>query len=194
MGRLKTKLIIVTGSSCSGKTTFVNKIRESIKLNDKIAIPRRYITRPKRLGDDNLENNHVNHIEFADLIKNGFINFYWPRNLKSKGSKPEMYGFNIEENKINILSANNDCFRFITRKSRQFRHLNNYEYVKFIHIHSDVETRAGRINKRSPDLSDEEVSIRISDDGMDVHGSADLVIKNVNKYDIRHLINYFENI
>ena len=194
MGILKTKLIIVTGSSCSGKTTFVNRIRESIKLNDEIAIPKRYITRPKRLGDDNLENNHVSHGEFADLIKNSFINFYWPRKLKSKGDEPEMYGFNIEENKINILSANNDCFRFITRNSQQFRHLNNYEYVRFIHIHSDVETRAERINKRSPDLSDEEVGIRISDDGMDVYGSADLVIKNVNKYDIRHLINYFENI
>ena len=47
------RAIVIVGSTCSGKTTLVQAIREA--AIDGVDVPRRYVTRPPRAGDNVLE-------------------------------------------------------------------------------------------------------------------------------------------
>ena len=70
--------IVVVGSSGSGKTTLVNGLRTP-EYADKLVIPHRYITRPARLGDDLVENSHLDQDNFQARVNEGKINPHWKR-------------------------------------------------------------------------------------------------------------------
>ena len=109
----KINSIIIVGSSGSGKTTLVNGLRTK-KYADKVVVPRRYITRPQRQGDDLIENIHITKEEFEQKLKAGEIDPAWTRELEN--GRLEQYGFvPIEpgDNRLRIYSGNNAFLRDI---------------------------------------------------------------------------------
>ena len=63
------KSVAVVGSSCSGKTTLINEIRkDELYRSGKVAVPARYITRPKRKNDLIDENIYISQKEFLKKV------------------------------------------------------------------------------------------------------------------------------
>jgi ribose 1,5-bisphosphokinase PhnN len=141
---------------------------------DGLAIPLRYITRPKRKNDDLVENQPVALNAFQDFIKQGRIDVWWQRPME--GSRVEHYGFAAvsRPEKLKIYSANNAIVR---DKNAKLEKLGNY---KILAMKAEHAVRADRLSKRSPDLSPAEIEYRLGDDASDVIQKADYVIDNSN--------------
>ncbi|MEK7620962.1 MAG: hypothetical protein AAB395_01255 [Patescibacteria group bacterium] len=158
----KINSIIIVGSSGSGKTTLVNGLRTK-KYADKVVVPRRYITRPQRQGDDLIENIHITKEEFEQKLKAGEIDPAWTRELEN--GRLEQYGFvPIEpgDNRLRIYSGNNAFLRDINSSVQKI--LNNAQVVVCM---AQPEKRTSRLGDRSPDMSESERSVRLSDSGAD---------------------------
>jgi GTPase SAR1 family protein len=152
--------LVVVGSSGSGKTTLVNGIRSS-KFEESVVIPRRYITRPARQGDDHTENLHVDHGTFANLVHAGRINPAWARELDR--GRIEQYGFEAlgdGEGRLPIYSANN---AFLRDRNPSVEGVLVRGFV--VVVTASQLTRDSRLAERSPDLSSEERSVRLGDGG-----------------------------
>ncbi len=105
----KLKYYIFVWSTCSGKSSIINYIRDQIAKNKDVGlqeaqytyIPERYITRPPRKGNNiDRENIHVTH-ELLDTLKDdGGVGISWIRNmeLNPDGSRrKEEYGYKSAE-------------------------------------------------------------------------------------------------
>ena len=158
--------LIVVGSSGSGKTTLVNGLRTP-EFEDKVIIPHRYITRTQRLGDDLVENSHIDHATFQSQVAAGLIDPHWERLLD--GGRIERYGFDTvdEDERLRVYSANNAFLRDINPSVA--RTLRDGMVVVAM---AAQEARDTRLGDRSPDMSDAERAIRLEDSGTDVLGAS----------------------
>lgn len=162
--------LVIVGSTCSGKTGLVRSLRDF--YGDKLAIPLRYITRPRRKNDDLVENKPVFLEEFQSLVKKGLIDVWWERQME--GDRIEYYGFErvISVGRLRIYSANNAIVRDPNAK------LEKLGKFKILAIKADHPVRVERLSLRSPDLSPKEIEYRLGDDGLDAIEKADFVIDN----------------
>lgn len=139
----------------------VNGLR-SEELSDFLHIPKRYITRPQREGDDLVENGHVTWEEFNSMVASGKLWPYWQRELDQ--GRIEQYGFETtSSDKLRIYSANNAFLRDVNESLKTV--LNESCVVV---VESDESKRAERLADRSPDMKDSERSHRLSDSGTDI--------------------------
>lgn len=155
------RCIVVVGSSGAGKTTLVNGLRNQ-KFLDRFTIPKRYVTRPPRAGDDLIENQYVSQEEFDQLVQVGKIWPYWQRELDH--GRIEQYGFvNTSDSKIHIYSANN---AFLRDNNKSLDEVLS-DAIVFV-IESSEHQRGQRLSERSPDMKESERIHRLSDSGLDV--------------------------
>lgn len=159
--------LVVVGSSGSGKTTLVNGLRTPA-FEDRVVIPHRYITRPHRLGDDLVENSHVDHPTFQSRVFAGLIDPHWERLLD--GGRVERYGFDATidaDERLRVYSANNAFLRDMNPSvARTLR--NGFVVVAM----AAQESRNTRLGDRSPDMSDAERAVRLGDSGADMLGAS----------------------
>ncbi len=164
--------IIVVGSSGSGKTTLVNGLRVS-EYADKVVVPRRYITRPERQGDDLVENIHVTKEVFEQKLKAGEIDPAWTRELEN--GRLEQYGFvpvEPSDNRLRIYSGNNAFLRDINPSVAKI-----LDSAKVVVCMAQPEKRTSRLGDRSPDMSESERAVRLGDSGADTleFGDVDII-------------------
>ncbi len=164
--------IIIVGSSGSGKTTLVNGLRISEYAN-KVVVPRRYITRPERQGDDLVENIHITKEDFEQKLQAGEIDPAWTRELEN--GRLEQYGFVPVEpgdNRLRIYSGNNAFLRDINPSVAKV-----LESAKVVVCMAQPEKRTSRLGDRSPDMSESERSVRLGDSGADTleFGDVDII-------------------
>jgi ribose 1,5-bisphosphokinase PhnN len=159
--------VIVVGSSGSGKTTFVNKIKQAIELSalPPALFPPRLTTRPPRQNDDYNENQFVSDADFDRLVTSSILDAYWSRDL---GSNSEFrYGFlATQANRPRIFSANN---ALLLQPDAGVRSLLQQSVV--IQLFSPRYVRASRLGTRSPDIVETEMDHRIDDRGLDTYSS-----------------------
>ena len=175
----KPKNIVVIGSSGAGKTTLINFIKNGTELvkQNHVFVPKRYITREKRLGDDLVENQHTTEENFAMLVMDNEINVHWERDLG--GSKREHYGFAsaVNEEGVLLYSANNAIVRpNVNLHPKQF-----LENSLIIGVYLPDDTRTARFGERSPDLKKDkqhEVAKRLSDSSDNILQYSDIIIDN----------------
>lgn len=161
--------IIFIGSSFCGKSTIVDYLRK----NKDIDIPLRYITRPKRLGDNLIENKHVSFDHFNKLNN---LWFSWCRNMGN--NRFEYYGFEkSSRNSLYIFSANNDLARN--------KHVIPFDdsVVLWVNIFASSDVREKRLKLRSPDLSNEEIEYRLNDLPEYVNQYSDIIVNNSHEYE-----------
>lgn len=162
--------IIVVGSSGNGKTTLVNGLRS---YGDEFIFPKRYITRPRRKGDDLIENAHVRPDGFDRLIRDGRLDIVWKRPLGK--TRHERYGFEVLDpghGKIVVYSANNALLRDgMAALPEGF-----LDSCFVVLVKAPDHIRRDRMFSRSPDIAHEEMDIRIRDNGLDLVPKANLVI------------------
>jgi hypothetical protein len=162
--------IIVVGSSGNGKTTLVNGLRAH---DDQFIFPKRFITRPRRKGDDLVENEHVRPDRFDHLLGTGGIGIAWSRPLGK--TRVERYGFESTEpdpDRIVVYSANNA----LLRDENAMVPSGFFEDCFIVLVKAPDDIRRDRMFGRSPDIAHEEMDIRIRDNGLDLVPKAHLVI------------------
>lgn len=162
--------VLIIGSSATGKTTLVEALRTTAELtsvfgSQPVVFPRRYITRPQRHGDNLIENQPVNPKKFDELVKSGEIDVWWSRQLGQ--DRTERYGFESMEpggeKSLAIYSANNAIIN-----SPETCAVELVTRALILQVFAPEHIRKQRITERSPDLTDEEVNIRISDNGINL--------------------------
>ncbi len=166
--------IIVVGSSCAGKTTLVDEVRRSeLVATQQIDVPMRYVTRPARMGESELENLHVSETTFEERVLDGEIAVHWRRDMDH--GRVIRYGFRAPRpGSFPIYSANNAILRDAAR-------LHPREVLAralVIGVSAPGGVRADRLKTRSPELSQEEVDHRLADDVAAVEPRVHLWIAN----------------
>lgn len=158
--------VVVVGSSGAGKSTLVDGLRDPA-YEDGIVIPNRYITRPYRLNDNDNENTHISVGAFNEGIAQGTIVPYWMRPMSlQKGGRQEGYGFNVtadNDDRLRVYSANNAFLRHPNQSTKTV-----LEKAIVVVAAASLLTRSRRLAERSPDMSHEERSLRLWDDGRDI--------------------------
>lgn len=144
--------LVIVGASGAGKTTVVNGLRES-DLSGALEMPKRYITRPKRLNDDLVENVPINASDFDDMVANGSIDVHWQRDLGAKSKVS--YGFEPVDTRggLPVYSANNAFTRSNNESVQKV-----LDSALVVVVESDTIVRANRLATRSNDLSANEVT------------------------------------
>ena len=162
--------VMIVGSSCSGKSTLVNAIRNKGK---DIVVPKRIITRPQRLNDNLVENMFRSKDEFKQMIESGEIGLHWTR--KMEGSREEQYGFeSVSPEKFVAYSGNNALYN--NRDSvRPKETLDDHLYVG---IYAPDEVRKNRLLSRSPDMKLEELEYRLNDKSENILAHCHIVVNN----------------
>ncbi len=156
------------GSSCSGKSSTVDSVRER---ND-VRVPKRFVTRGNRLRDNLLENSHVTDALFNRMVLDGQIEHPWQRDL-GPDSGIAQYGFERVEERggsVAVYSGNNDFVR-----SPSGRHLLAAGAWPVL-IQSERAVRERRMLARSPDLADSERQKRLGDEPTDLLDIPGLVV------------------
>lgn len=165
--------IALVGSSASGKSTLMKRIRLDLASCKDIAIPTRCITRPHRLGDDTVENKFLSHEEFQSQVDSGDIPIHWVR--KMEGRRTECYGFEVTDpQRLAVYSANNDFFRRIQdaneslEKNSDSKQINKRiatlsKTMLILGVYAPDVVRRSRLYERSPDLTTSEKEYRIGD-------------------------------
>lgn len=162
--------IVVVGSSGNGKTTLVNGLRA---YENDFIFPKRYITRPRRKGDDLIENEHVRPEKFDSLLQGGDLEIAWSRPLGK--ARHERYGFETltsRPEQIIVYSANNA----LLRDEMAILPEGFFDDCFIVLVKAADDIRRKRMFGRSPDIANEEMSIRIKDHGLDLVPKADLII------------------
>jgi ribose 1,5-bisphosphokinase PhnN len=170
----KLRDILIIGSSCSGKTSLYHSLGRVLKKGDggytydHFGFAQRYITRPRRLNDDNSENVHVTRESFDRQIEMGEMPIWWEREIEV--GRTERYGFNkYYTDKIRgagkavIFSANNAFVRADTNLTRPI-----IESALVVVTVAPRNVREERLSRRSPDLSYEETALRLADGALDI--------------------------
>ncbi len=149
------KSVVIVGSSCTGKSTLVDALRQGrLAKIGIIDIPKRYVTRPCRQNDNTVENTFLTHQEFNQYIEQGKIDLTWDRDL---GNRIEQYGFAPAKRNAELIvySANNDLYHA--------RHQLNQEGMLFLEVIAPYHLRVERLKIRSPDMNPLEISTRLAD-------------------------------
>lgn len=166
--------VVVIGSSGAGKTTLVNHVKRSYEW---IESPLRYITRPIRKNDDTSENAHLPLTEFLEKTENGEISLHWVRQMVGK---VEQYGFaKADPAKFTMYSGNNAIVDRITELG--------LDTILIIGIYAPDDQRRSRLQARSPDFSEAELSHRLGDSADNVFPLSHLVIDNRDENQARAL-------
>ena len=160
--------IAVVGSSAAGKTTVVNSVRTAIAGSPDVVIPKRYITRPPRVGDDINENLYIGLPDLFDKVKCGEVTVSWVRNMEA--GRTEYYGFEeTEKKKLALYSANNDFFRHVDVVRQN---------ILVLGVYAPDEIRKQRLFTRSPDMAAAEVAYRLGDVSDNIIPDAHILLKN----------------
>ncbi len=148
--------VIVVGSSCAGKTTLVDAVRQA-QLGG-VFVATRYITRPRRKNDSCEENVHIDDQAFDERRAQGEIEWCWSRPMH--GERVVRYGFSAcPPGILPVYSANNALFR--NRASVQpSASIGNALWVG---VPTPLAVRRERMQERSTDLSEREREFRLAD-------------------------------
>ena len=175
------KSVAVVGSSCSGKTTLINEIRkDKLYRLGKVAVPLRYITRPKRKNDLIDENIYISQKEFLKKVKMSQIYFRWKKRLDSR--REEMFGFNLPvSGTMPVYSGNNGL---LYNKDTVYPR-GILDTMIFVGVYAPDEVRKERLFIRSPDLVQErleELEYRLEDSSEKMVKHVHFVVNNYGAY------------
>ncbi len=162
--------ILVIGSSGSGKTTLLNTVRSECSH---VTFPKRYITRPKRANEDHEENIHISISEFERMVANKEIEFFWIREMEE--GRREYYGFEKTEEGFSIFSGNNATLSspFVEENKK----------LLIIGVIAPDAVRTTRLATRSPDLSPDERTYRITDPHREALKKAHILVSNYEEFE-----------
>lgn len=167
--------VVVIGASCAGKTTLVDGVRGSeLVASGRVEVPPRLITRPRRAGDNLLENVHVSPEGFAAQAQSGAIGLRWIRRIAEREVR---YGFRPPRaGALPVYSANNA----IVAADASVEPAAALAHALVIGVHAPDPERARRLARRSPDLWDrpDELAHRLGEPADQVFTDAHLVIAN----------------
>ena len=164
--------IVLIGSSGAGKTTLLNEIRGKCT---QVSIPRRFITRAARLNEDDEENIHITKELFEEKVEKGEISCAWTREFEN--DRKEYYGFENVSSNLPVFSANNS---FLYSEAVY----KNPNYL-IISVYAPEDIRKNRLLLRSPDLSLEELKIRVDDPYKEAVNLAHIVVHNYGEFEKR---------
>lgn len=172
---------VIVGPSCSGKTTLLDKIRESaLCRGEKLFVPVRYITRPKRQNDSFKENLYISGSEFIKMRKDFRISFYWKKRMDP--AREEMFGFAPSlPGALPVYSGNNGLL--YNKESVYPRGI--LDSILLVGIYAPDKVRKDRLFSRSPDLAKdkpEELQYRLMDTALDMLPQVNVVINNYGPY------------
>ena len=176
-GELSFRSMAVVGSSCAGKTTLINEIRNSLFCKSgKVTVPVRYITRAKRENDDPDENVYISSEEFIKKVENLKIGLYWKKRMDPV--REEMFGFDsFPAGTILIYSGNNGLL--YSKDSIHPRGIMNT--MLLVGVYAPDEVRKKRLLMRSPDLVQDksgELQYRLADSSEKLFNQVHIIINN----------------
>lgn len=166
--------IAVVGSSGAGKSTLISAIRAASAQLPGIEIPLRYTTRPPRLNDSSVENQHVTREFFAKQMDAKRIGVHWIREMES--GRKEWYGFAATNKRhLPIYSANNDFLKQLSAQDESMR-----KTTLVLGVYATDQVREERLAQRSPDIQEKERKYRLGDSSENILPFSHLVIDNWN--------------
>ncbi len=169
--------LVIVGPTCAGKTALTNAIRSSPQsAAARIAVPKRYITRPPRRDDSAVENIHLTHAEFERRRQSGEIALGWTRRLEH--DRLEQYGFaRVPAGVFAVYSGNNAVL--------SMRHTiwpnGALDGALFLGVDAPDDVRQQRLRQRSPDLwrdRRDEVLHRLAEGSIATPGMVAIVVEN----------------
>jgi ribose 1,5-bisphosphokinase PhnN len=166
--------VAVVGASGTGKSSLLDAVRRAGLRG--VEVPRRFITRPRRDGDGEVENIHLSGQEFDRLARGGEMGLHWVRPME--GSRRERYGFPVvRADRLAVYSGNNALHgnRASVVPQTALRH------IFFVGALAPEPVREERLRRRSPDLwrrAPEELRLRLADRADEVSAWAHLVVEN----------------
>lgn len=171
------KGVIIVGSSCSGKTTLIDRIRNSeLCRSGKLSVPLRYTTRTKRQNDSSRENSYISKEVFLKMIEGSQLRFYWKKRFDA--FREESFGFaDLPAASLPVYSGNNGL---LYNKGSVYPPA-ILGSMLFIGVYAPDEVRKDRLLKRSPDLAltkPEELQYRIEDSSEGMLGKVHLIVNN----------------
>lgn len=171
------KGVAIVGPSCSGKTTLLNKIRESTLCREgKLSVPVRYVTRPQRQNDAPGENMYIPESEFMKMVGGARISFYWKKRMDS--AREELFGFAPPNlGALPVYSGNNG----LLYNTASVYPRGILDTLLLAGIFAPDEIRKKRLFARSPDLAKdkpEEVRYRLMDTSQAMVSQVHIVIDN----------------
>jgi ribose 1,5-bisphosphokinase PhnN len=152
--------IFVVGASCSGKTTLVNSLRNP-EFEQAVVLPKRFVTRPRRQGDDALENVWVDTHTLSQLAEEGQVGLVWSRDL---GNVLQQYAFekvDPQEGRLTVYSANSSLIDSYNAQTEDKGIRHSLKGSLVVMIGATRQTRANRMLKRSPDFELNEAVYRL---------------------------------
>src|SRR5262249_34851639 len=100
--------VIILGASGTGKSTLLDAVRAAALPG--VAVPVRFVTRPRREDDAASANVHIGRDEFERRVQAGAIDFHWVRNLDV--GREERYGFApVDAGTLPVYSGNNALYQ-----------------------------------------------------------------------------------
>ena len=167
--------VVIVGSTCSGKSTLVDAIRES-SLD--VVVPKRVITRPQRQKDNVIENTFRSKEELNNMVKSREIGLHWTR--KMEGSREEKYGFlAADPSKFIIYSGNNALYN----NKDSARPTSIFKDHLYVGIYAPDDLRQKRLLDRSPDMSEAEMLYRLNDSSENILPHCHLIVKNFDEFE-----------
>jgi len=176
------KDIVVVGSSATGKTTFAYGVMSFLvnasRSRHGIVLPKRAISRPPREGDDTDENYYTPRDELEVAFEDPSSSLLaWRREME--GDRSEYYAFDYPDSddvaSLGLLSGNNDLLR---NPGKRLEKILQSGEILIMRTGTPTSIRDKRLAKRSPDLSVDEMSYRLSDDGDDIAHEAHVTLYN----------------
>jgi ribose 1,5-bisphosphokinase PhnN len=140
--------IVIIGSTCTGKSTMVNVLRESQLANDKkIIIPRRYVTREARPDDDPRENIYLTNQELEDLQSRDEIGINWKK--PTKNGEFEYRAFEkVTSKALPVYFGNIEIFH----NKDSIKPTGALDNALYIAVYAPDSVRQERLLQRSPEL------------------------------------------
>ena len=165
--------VIIVGSTCAGKSTMVDAVREQVKC---ARVPKRLVTRPQRENDNLIENKFVTKDIFAQMMLSGEIGLHWTRRMELK--REEKYGFEaVNPSDFSVYSGNNALYN--NRASVMPRKiLDDHIYIG---VYAPDPVRKQRLLNRSTDLvtaNAAEVEYRLKDSSEFMLPHCHILVKN----------------
>ncbi len=177
--RARTRIdsVVIIGSTCAGKTTLLDAIRDSeLVSQQRVVIPPRFITRPGRHADCTTENVHLSLAEFEAKVESDEIDVSWVRHMES--GREERYGFPpTPSGQLPVYSGNNAVYA----KAARIRPARALDNAFLIGVYAPDPVRERRLRERSPDLYSEcceEVAYRLADRSDSILPHVDVIIDN----------------
>lgn len=170
--------IVVVGASGTGKSTLVDAVRasEAAAPAGLVDVPHRFVTRPRRDGDSDVENTFLSREEFDRKTAGGVIGLEWVRLMDA--GREERYGFSsVAPGKMPLYSGNNA----LLTHAGSVRPASALANALFIGAYAPEEVREARLWRRSPELwrrSPMELTYRMADRAEAVLSRVHVVVEN----------------